>query len=169
MIDKLIVNGAVSDLDRSITDVTYLPAGQSLIADAHWKNMVATIAPELTSKDAKEKALTDALAVVPVSKTITGDTSDEYQVVLSFKCLGYSKKTLFLSCTHEKANLAYRVRGYANVESKTFIEIWPETVLAHGDMQPFVIDTYYALIAVEIKSANEGEPSSYSLDYCGGP
>jgi hypothetical protein len=108
-------------------------------------------------------------ATTPVSSNVSGTTADAYKIILSFNCLGYSKKTMLLACTHGSNDLQYRIRAYAKSGSSLFNELWAETTLAHGDMQPFVIESLYSVIRVETKSAVAGRSSSYSLDYCGGP
>jgi hypothetical protein len=124
-------------------------------------------AKELSSEEGGEQA---AIGVTtPVSGSVSGNTVDAYKAILSFNCLGYSKKTLFLACTHVGNDLQYRIRGYAKSGSNYYNELWSETKLAHGDMQPFVIESLYSVITVEAKSATAGQASSFGLDYCGGP
>jgi C1A family cysteine protease len=131
----------------------------------------------VASKDLSDKKLSleganeqAAIGVTsPVSGSISGNTIDAYKAILSFNCLGYPKKTLFLACTHGSNDLQYRIRGYAKSGSSYYNELWGETKLAHGDMQPFVIESLYSVITVEAKSAISGKASSFKMDYCGGP
>jgi hypothetical protein len=122
---------------------------------------------ELSSEEANEQAAIGA--TTPVSASISGNTVDAYKAILSFSCLGYSKKTLFLACNHASNDLQYRIRGYAKSGSSYYNELWGETTLAHGDMQPFVIESLYSVITVEAKSTIAGKASSFKMDYCGGP
>jgi hypothetical protein len=103
-----------------------------------------------------------------MSSSVTGDTTDTYVAVLSWNCLGYSKKTLVLACTHGSNDLKYRIRGYAKSGSSFYDEIWAETTLVHGNSQPLVLENIYNVIALEVKSALPGRASSFILDYCGG-
>ena len=103
-----------------------------------------------------------------LSSSVSGKTTDSYVAVLSWNCLNYSKKTLILACTNFSNDLNYRIRGYARSGSSYYSEIWAETVLAHGDTQPFIIEGFYNVIKVEVKSATAGKASSFVLDYCGG-
>jgi hypothetical protein len=103
------------------------------------------------------------------STSVTGNTTDSYVVILPFNCLTCLKKTLILACTHGSYDVKYRIRGYAKAGSIYYAELWAETILAHGDVQPFVIENFYSMITVEVKSATPGLVSSYVLDCCGGP
>ena len=103
------------------------------------------------------------------SSSVTGITTDSYVVILPFNSLTCLKKTLVLACTHVSNDLKYRIRGYAKSGSKYYDELWAETTLVHGNVQPFIIDNFYNLITVEVISATSGIASSYVLDYCGGP
>jgi len=104
-----------------------------------------------------------------LSSSVAGNTTDTFVVILSLNCLTYLKKTLVLACTHGSNDLKYRIRGYAKSGSKYYDELWADVNLAHGDVQPLVIENFYNMIAVEVKSATSGLVSSYILDYCGGP
>lgn len=103
-----------------------------------------------------------------LSSSVRGNTSDAYVAVLSWNCLSYSKKTIILACTNGSNNMKYRIRGYARSGSSYYNELWVETILAHGDTQPFIIEGLYRVIRVEVKSATSGMASSFVLDYCGG-
>lgn len=104
-----------------------------------------------------------------LSSSVAGNTTDSYVVILSLNCLTYLKKTLVLACIHGSNDLKYRIRGYAKSGSKYYDELWADVNLAHGDVQPLVIENFYNMITVEVKSATSGLASSYVLDYCGGP
>lgn len=105
---------------------------------------------------------------VSLSSSVSGNTSDAYVAILPWNCLNYSKKTIILACTNGSNDLKYRIRGYARSGSSYYSELWAETVLAHGDTQPFIIEGFYNVIKVEVRSATAGKASSFVLDYCGG-
>jgi hypothetical protein len=141
-------------------------------------------APRASSKDAVDRTSksidgnpSTALSSEPskstlgqsLSSSVAGNTTDSYVVILSLNCLTYLKKTLVLACTHGSNNLNYRINGYAKSGSMYYDELWADINLAHGDVQPLVIENFYNIIAVEVESATSGVASSYVLDYCGGP
>jgi hypothetical protein len=101
-----------------------------------------------------------------MSSSVAGNTTDSYVAILAWNCLDYSKKTMILACTNGSNDLKYRIRGYAKSSSSYYDEIWAETTLGHGNVQPFVIENIYHVITVEVKSATSGKASSFALDYC---
>ena len=113
------------------------------------------------------KAPSDFETSASLSSSVSGNTSDAYVAILPWNCLNYSKKTIIFACTNGSYDLKYRIRGYARSGSSYYSELWAETTLAHGDTQPFIIEGFYNVIKVEVKSATAGKASSFVLDYCG--
>jgi len=71
--DKLIIKGIVTDLDRSKNDVTYLPPGRSLIVGEHWDNLKGALSlkedPEAIQNEKVQIALkVTASAVIEKGK-----------------------------------------------------------------------------------------------------
>ena len=104
-----------------------------------------------------------------LSSSVAGNTTDTFVVILSLNCFTYLKKTLVLACTHDSNDLKYRIKCCAKSGSMYYDGLWADVNLAHGDVQPLVIENFYNMITVEVKSATSGLASSYVLDYCGGP
>ena len=163
-------NDVVLDVDVGVADAT---------ESANRANTVR--APSKDAVDRSSKSIDDnpstARSSEPqkstlgqsLSSSVAGNTTDSYVVILSLNCLTYLKKTLVLACTHGSNDLKYRIKGYAKSGSMYYDELWADVNLAHGDVQPLVIENFYNMITVEVKSATSGLASSYVLDYCGGP
>ena len=62
--DKLIVDGKVSDVEMTSKDVTYLPAGRSMIADKHWADLKGSVSAVGDSDAMKEDKMVSAFKCV---------------------------------------------------------------------------------------------------------
>ena len=147
-------NDVVLDVDVGVADAT---------ESANRANTVR--APSKDAVDRSSKSIDDnpstARSSEPqkstlgqsLSSSVAGNTTDSYVVILSLNCLTYLKKTLVLACTHGSNDLKYRIKGYAKSGSMYYDELWADVNLAHGDVQPLVIENFYNMITVEVKSA----------------
>ena len=160
-LNDVVVEAAIEAVEAVNPEVTFTASSNEAIGRA---SMLIDWGPCSVESNELKSTLGQSL-----SPSVTGNTTNSYVVILSFNCLIYLKKTLVLACTHGSNDLQYWIRGYARSESIYYDELWADVKLAHGNVQPMVIENFYNIITVEVKSATSGLASSYVLDHCGGP
>lgn len=101
-----------------------------------------------------------------ISDKIEGSTTNDYVSILSWPCMGITKKTLMLKNAAAANALKYKVLSYANKDGVAHEEV-AETEITHGNSAQVLLGNAYAKVIVQVKSSAGAASAEYELDYVG--
>ena len=106
------------------------------------------------------------VAVGTASYKLTGTTTDSYADALVWSTAYYFlHKTIIIKNTHASNSLDYRVYVRAKSDGADYLET--SGTLAAGDVVKIVLNNWYNVVKVQVKSTTAGAAATYRIDYGG--
>jgi hypothetical protein len=96
----------------------------------------------------------------------TGTTANAYAAALTWKCVGYHRKTIILKNTHGANQLKFKVLVFDYPGGNEY-ELVAETALDAADLSKLVFNDAYARIVLQVKSSIADTHATYQVDYTG--
>ncbi len=95
-----------------------------------------------------------------------GITTDNYTAALSWSVSELGKKTILMKNNDAENSLRYRLDGYVSFGGISQ-ELVPVNILAPGEIAEFHYDHQWSKLILQVKTAVNGSPANYRIDYEG--